>query len=240
MLKRVMGSALCAIAIAALGSQAASAAGPDGKGIEGKVVKVDAAKGSLTVTSAAGEKTYAVTDKTEIIGPRGGIVHRRLQDPRFHEGLPITVVATDENATLLLLGVDRKSTKSEGSAPTSKSGTQSSGFRGESAKPDEAAEDEDNDFPGKIKRVDADKESLVVTLLTGKDRSFTITSEAKLTVGRRVSQKGLSDPALKPGTSVMVVTEDGGRKVKEVKVQTAGGRRPRRGLRSVGPPPKIE
>jgi outer membrane lipoprotein-sorting protein len=241
MLKRVMGSALCAIAIAALGAQAGQAAGPDAKGIEGKVAKVDAAKGSLTITTAAGEKTFTVTDGTQIIGPRGGIVHKRLNDRRFHEGLPITVVANGENATQLLLGVDRKkAVKSEASSSTSKSGTstQSSGFRGESTKSDE--EDDDNDYPGKVKSVDADKNLLVVTLLNGKDRSFMVSSEAKLTIGRRVSQKGLNDPALKAGASVMVVTEEGGHKVKEVRVQSASRRLRSGGVRSIGRPPATE
>jgi hypothetical protein len=235
MLKRVTGTLLCAIAIAAFASCAVQA-GPDSKGgVEGKVVKVDAAKGTVTITSdKGGEQTFNVTAATQIIGPRGGIVHRRLHDPRFHEGLPITVVGNGTAATQLLLGVDRKSAKSGDKSAASKSGTdRSSGFRGEdAAKSDEA--DDDNDFPGKIKSVDADKNLLVVTLLTGKDRSFMVGGDAKLTVGRRVSQKGLSDPALKTGASVTVVTDEGGKKVKEVKVDAVGGmrRQPRKfGLR---------
>jgi hypothetical protein len=231
MLKRATGILLCAIAIAAFASCAVQA-GPDGKGgVEGKVVKVDAAKGTVTITSEkGGEQTFNVTAATQIIGPRGGIVHRRLHDPRFHEGLPITVVGNGTAATQLLLGVDRKSAKSgDKSAATKSSTDRSSGFRGEdAAKSDDA--DDDNDFPGKIKSVDADKNLLVVTLLTGKDRSFMVGGDAKLTVGRRVSQKGLSDPALKSGASVTVVTDEGGKKVKEVKVDAAGGmrRQPRR------------
>jgi hypothetical protein len=231
MLKKVTGTLLCAIAVAAFASCAVQA-GPDGKGgVEGKVVKVDAAKGTVTITSdKGGEQTFNVTAATQIIGPRGGIVHRRLHDPRFHEGLPITVVGNGTAATQLLLGVDRKSTKSGGAA-ASKTGTdRSSGFRGEDgAKSDETADD-DNDFPGKIKSVDADKNLLVVTLLNGKDRSFMIGSDARLTIGRRVSQKGLGDPALKPGASLTVVTDEGGKKVKEVKVDAVGGtrRQPRR------------
>jgi hypothetical protein len=235
MLKRATGTLLCAIAIAAFASCAVQA-GPDGKGgVEGKVVKVDAAKGTVTITSdKGGEQTFNVTATTQIIGPRGGIVHRRLHDPRFHAGLPITVVGNGTAATQLLLGVDRKSAKSGDKSASTKSGTdRSSGFRGEdAAKSDEA--DDDNDFPGKIKSVDADKNLLVVTLLTGKDRSFMVGGDAKLTVGRRVSQKGLSDPALKSGASVTVVTDEGGKKVKEVKVDAVGGmrRQPRKfGLR---------
>jgi hypothetical protein len=232
MLKRATRTLLCAIAVAAFASCAVQAAGPDVKnGIEGKVVKADAAKGTLIITSEkGGEQTFNVTASTQIIGPRGGIVHRRLHDPRFHEGLPITVVANGTAATQLLLGVDRKSAKS-GDTAASKTGTnRSSGFRGEDAKSDESA-DEDNDFPGKIKSVDADKNLLVVTLLNGKDRSFMVGSEAKLTIGRRISQKGLSDPALKPGASLTVMTDEGGKKVKEVKVDAVGGGMRRRPLR---------
>jgi hypothetical protein len=236
MLKRATGTLLCAIAIAAFASCAVRAAGPEVKGgIEGKVVKADAAKGTLPITSEkGGDQTFNVTASTQIIGPRGGIVHRRLHDPRFHEGLSITVVANGNAATQLLLGVDRKSAKS-GDTAASKTGTsRSSGFRGEDAAKSDESADDDNDFPGKIKSVDADKNLLVVTLLNGKDRSFMVSSDAKLTIGRRVSQKGLSDPALKPGASLTVMTDEGGKKVKEVKVDAAGGTRrtPRRfGLR---------
>jgi len=241
MSKRAMGTLLCAIAVAAFASLAAQAAGPEVKGgIEGKVVSVDANKGTLTISSQGSEKTYTVTATTTIVGPRGGIVHRRLHDPRFHEGLPITVVPAGDNATQLLLGVDRKAAK-PGDASAKPGTNRASGFRGaDSAKSEEAEEDQDNEFPGKIKSVDADKNLLVVTLLTGKDRSFMVGSEAKLTIGRRVSQKGLSDPALVPGTSVAVVTEEGSKKVKEVKVIVAGaarrgGRRSAAGVRPVAP-----
>jgi hypothetical protein len=235
MLKRAMGTFLCAIAIAAFASQAAQAAGPDGKaGVEGKVVKVDAAKGTVTIASDGTDKTYNVTATTQIVGPRGGLVRRRLHDPRFHEGLPITVVANGDNATQLLLGIDRKSAKSNSAASTKAGTTRASGFRGDgSAKSEESADDDDNDFPGKIKSVDADRNLLVVSLLNGKDRSFMVSSEAKLTVGRRVSQKGLSDPALKPGANVTVVTDEGGKKVKEVKIDGAAGMR-RGGARRFG------
>jgi hypothetical protein len=230
MKKRAIGTLLCAIAVATFASLAARAAGPEVKGgIEGKVVSVDVAKGSVVISSEGSEKTFSVTAATTIVGPRGGAVRRRLHDPRFHEGLPITVVANGNTATQLLLGVDRKSAK-PGDAASTKTGTsRSSGFRGADAAKSEESEDDDNDFPGKIKSVDPDKHMLVITLLTGKDRSFMLSSDVKLTIGRRVSQKGLSDPALKPGAGVTVVTDEGGRKVKEVKVSFAGG------MRSGGP-----
>jgi hypothetical protein len=236
MSKRAMGTLLCAIAIAAFASLAVQAAGPDVKGgVEGKVVSVDATKGTVTISSEGSDKTYSVTEKTTIVGPRGGIVRRRLHDPRFHEGLPITVVASGNAATQLLLGVDRKAAK-PGEASSKPGTNRASGFRGADGKSEEAEEDQDNEFPGKVKSVDADKNILVVTLLTGKDRSFMVGSEAKFSIGRRVSQKGLSDPSLVPGASVAVVTDEGGKKVKEVKVGVAGGNRRfnRRAMRPAG------
>lgn len=228
MSKRAIGKLVCAIAVAALASLAAQTANAQVKrGVEGKVVKVDAAKNTITIAEKSGEQTYNVAATTVIVGPRGGIVHRRLHDRRFHAGLPITVVANGMSATQLLLGVDHKAkTANSGAAAASKTGTsQSSGFRGEGSKAkDEEVADEDTEFPGKVKSADADKNTLTVTLLTGKDRTFTV-GDAKIIIGRRVSQKGISDPGVKAGANVMVVTEAGGNKVTEVKIGIAGARR---------------
>ncbi len=62
---------------------------------------------------------------------------------------------------------------------------------------------------------------LVVSLVNGKDRSFLLSNDVKVLVNSRVSRKGLSDPALQAGAPLTVITEVGGRKVKEVKVSTA-------------------
>jgi hypothetical protein len=235
MSKKAIGSLLCAMAVAAFAALATPAVGADVPGgIKGEIVKVDAAKNTLTVHTQSGDKTYTIAPTTQIVGPRGGIVHKRLQDPRFHAGLHVTIVGSGTAASEVLLGVDHKA--KSGDAATSKT---TAGFRGDSAakgdaaKTEEAADDNDNEFPGKIKSVDADKNILVVTLLTGKDQSFMIGSDAKLTIGSRVSQKGLSDPALKSGARVTVVTE-GGKKVAEVKVN-AGGRGARRGGMRMNP-----
>jgi hypothetical protein len=107
--------------------------------------------------------------------------------------------------------------------------TRTSRFRGlgesrraadkDAAKSDD--EDEDLEFPGKVKSVDAAKRMLVITLVNGKDRSFLVSSDVKVLVNSRASRHGLSDPALQPGTSLTVVTATGGRKVLEVKVAPA-------------------
>jgi hypothetical protein len=234
MLKRAIGKLVCAIAVAALATVAAQAADTKA-GVEGKVVKVDAAKNTITISSKTGEQTYNVSAATTIVGPRGGLVHRRLHDPRFHEGLSITVVANGQAATQLILGVDHKAKPADaGTAATSKTGAttdRSSGFRGDgSTAKDEEGADEDTEFPGKVKSVDADKNTLTVTLLTGKDRTFPV-GDAKITIGRRVSQKGLADPGFKAGVAVTIVTEAGGNKVSEVKIGNAGAGGRRRPMR---------
>jgi len=264
MLRRTVGIVVCSVAIGALGLLSASAAEKKSDikdGIEGKIVKVDVDKGSVTIADENGkERSFSITDETVIVGPRGGIVHKRLKDPRFHKGLSITVVAMGSTAAQLHLGYDRKSKAGSGASTSSSSGSSStssssgsttsststsgtssskptprtSGFRGvlgakpaagkEEAKTDEA-EDEDSEFPGKVKSVDPAKRILVITLVTGKDHSFLLPGDVKVTVNGRVSRRGLNDAALKVGTSLTVVTEAGGRKVKEVKVASPTARR---------------
>jgi hypothetical protein len=229
-------------------------------GIPGTVVKVDVAQGTVTIAEKEGrERTYTVNQETQIIGPRGGIVHSRLNDHRFHAGLPITVVANGTTAAELHLGYDRKaragrttsSRASTTTAPAETPATTDSGaatppanpaptpapsttrttrFRGVEARraaakdAKEEEEDEDNEFPGKIKSVDPTRHMLVITLVNGKDRSFLVSSEAKVLVNSRASRHGLGDPALQPGAALTVVTEEGGRKVKEVKLTPAARR----------------
>jgi hypothetical protein len=258
MLGKPLKSTLIGAAILALGCLSASAADSRTSeikgGIEGKVVKVDAEKGMLTIAREDGrEKTFSISDETTIVGPRGGVVHRRLRDSRFHAGLPITVVASGEAATELHLGVDRKARKgSRTSAASTSSGTGSSSdepsppvetrrtsrFRGnlgaksatdKEAPKTEDAESDDNDFPGKIKSVDPARRMLVVTLLNGKDRSFMLARDVKITVHGRASRLGLADTMFKPGIPLTVVTEDGGRKVKEVKITPAVSRKSKTG-----------
>jgi hypothetical protein len=243
-----------ALLVAAPSAQAKDSEIKDG--IPGTVVKVDVAQNTVTIAEKEGrERTYTVNQETQIIGPRGGIVHSRLHDHRFHAGLPITVVANGTTAAELHLGYDRKaragrttaSRASTTTAPaetpaTTDSGaatppatpapatTRTSRFRGvEARRPaakeaKEEEEDEDNEFPGKVKSVDPTRHMLVITLVNGKDRSFLVSSEAKVLVNSRASRHGLSDPALAPGATLTVVTEEGGRKVKEVKLTPAARR----------------
>jgi hypothetical protein len=96
-------------------------------GIEGKIVTVDVDKGAVTIALANGrERTFAITQETLIVGPRGGTVRRRLKDHRFHEGLSITVVAEGNTADELHLGYDRKARQGSGKVTSPSSGSSSS------------------------------------------------------------------------------------------------------------------
>jgi hypothetical protein len=213
-------------------------------GIEGTVKKVDVDKETLTITIDGKERTFTITDDTIIVGPRGGLVRRGLKDPRFHAGMEIVVLIEGKTAKELHLGYDRKD--AAGAAGESKSPPKTALNRpeergkavpaetakkteaktpaktapkGEASKKDE--EEEDEEFPGKIKSVDPTKRMLVITLLNGKDRSFLLSREVTIQVKGTASKQGLQDPALKAGIPVLVVTDEGGRKVKEVKVAPA-------------------
>ncbi len=126
-------------------------------------------------------------------------------------------------------------TPSTPAPPTST--TRTSRFRGlgesrraaakDSAKSEEE-EDEDSEFPGKVKSFDPAKRVLVISLVNGKDRSFLLAADVKVMVNSRMSRRGLNDPALQTGAPLTVITEAGGRKVKEVKVNTAAKTRLRK------------
>src|SRR5215472_16534473 len=78
-------------------------------GIEGHVKKVDVEKETVTIVTTGGsERTFHVTEDTTMLGPRGGKVRRRLHDPRFHEGMELTVVADGNTAKELHLGFSRR------------------------------------------------------------------------------------------------------------------------------------
>jgi hypothetical protein len=215
-------------------------------GIEAKVKKVDVDAKTLTVTTEQGRvRTFTINDETTMVGPRGGKVRRRLKDPRFYEGMSVTIVAEGNTATEVHLGYqhrdgDEKAVARDAEKPKKASDATRDKERDEkpaardaekakkvgdvirgkaAAKPTE--EDDDNEIPGKIKRFERARHMLVITLLNGKDRSFLLSKDVKVLVKGTTSKHGLEDPALKTGASIEVVTDEGGHKVKELKVTPA-------------------
>jgi hypothetical protein len=237
----VLGAVICS---AGLMSAGADDQKTDIKGgIEGKVKKVDVEGKTLTITTAQGrERTFSITNETTMVGPRGGKVRRRLHDPRFHEGLSVTIVAEGNTAEEVHLGFDRadgdaktehtKTTRQDTEKPTRPSKTEpptrvtretpertAKDVKGKAAKTIE--DEEDNEIPGKVKRFDATRRILVVTLLNGTERSFLLARNVPVLIKGTASKEGLEDPALKAGAAIEVVTDEGGHKVKELKIVPA-------------------
>jgi hypothetical protein len=226
-------------------------------GIEGKVKNVDVEGQKLTITTTQGrERTFNITDDTTMVGPRGGKVRKHLKDPRFHEGFPLIIVADGNTAEEVHLGyakdapgaVHAKAAK-EGSRPDSKSATEDNPkktTKTTTPPPDAATiakhiarhkeatkleeEDDEQEILGHIKSFDAGKRSLVVTLLNGKSRSFILAKNVPVHIkgAAAASKEGLEDPELKAGAYIIVVTDEGGRKVKELKITPASAAKRKR------------
>jgi hypothetical protein len=241
----ILGAVVCSAAIlSAADEQKTEIKG----GIEGKVKKVNVDDETLIITTLQGkDRTFTVNDDTTIVGPRGGKVRRRLKDPRFHEGMSLTIVADGNKAKEIHLGFqhqegDEKTTSAAAGETSKTSGKPAPEKTVKKTSPPDkdteprpgdktaakgkaaahsADEDEDLEVPGKVKSFDAKRHILVITLLNGKDRSFVLSKDVEVLVKGKASKQGLEDPALKVGASIEVVTDEGGHKVKELKVTPA-------------------
>src|SRR5262249_3545417 len=128
---------------------------------------------SRRATGATGHSQSPTTRPSWVLA--GGVVRRRLKDPRFHPGLAITVVASGGTAKELHLGYDRKDTDEK--TATSKAATKE-GTKARAQAPD----DDEDEFPGKVKSVDPTKRILVVTLVNGSDRSFILARDVAVLI----------------------------------------------------------
>jgi hypothetical protein len=214
-------------------------------GIPGRIRDVDREMSTITIiTDAGAARTFKVDDETMMMGPRGGKVRRRLHDPRFHPGMELTIVASGSSAEEIHLGFQHGHAEAAGAsgkgAPEARpapaavakggapAGTKvaskpSAGVAGKPAAAEE--EDEDDEVLGTVKSYNSERRLLVVTLLNGTSRPFFLSRDLKVLIGRAVSKDGVADPALKEGAHVTVFTEEGGRRVKELRVETTPARR---------------
>jgi len=180
-------------------------------GIEGHVKKVDVGNKTLTIVTAEGkERTFEISKDTVMVGPRGGQIRRHLKDPRFHEGFPVTVVASGGDATEIHLGYARDA----------KTGTPAA-TKAKLKAVKEIEEKDDVDLLGHVKSFDSAKRLLVVSLLNGKNKSFILSKETPVKVKGAASKRGIMDPAITTGAAIIVVTDADMRKVKEVKISQA-------------------
>jgi hypothetical protein len=66
-----------------------------------KVVKVDMARGILTVDDAGTSRDFKVTEQTKIVGPRGAASKERLKDERFGPGWELKLTLTTDGKKLV-------------------------------------------------------------------------------------------------------------------------------------------
>jgi hypothetical protein len=92
MFRQAIASVLALFVLAALALAA-------DKEVKGKVVKVDAAKHTITVQTDDGRKTYAVNDDTKFVGPKGGKSDAGIKDDRLIKGAEITLLIAGNNRT---------------------------------------------------------------------------------------------------------------------------------------------
>jgi hypothetical protein len=72
----------------------------DVKGTKAKIVKVDAGKQVLTVTTETGKKMDVMVGKdTKFIGPRGGVSDEGIKDDRLAVGNEVTLVMAADGKT---------------------------------------------------------------------------------------------------------------------------------------------
>jgi len=236
-----LGTAICGVALMSAAADDKSEKHEIKGGIGGKIKKVDVDGNRLTITTTQGrERTFTIDDDTDMVGPRGGKVRKHLKDPRFREGFPVTIVANGNTATEVHLGYARdadeeghaKAESKDSASKTKTADSQTAPKKAAAAGTGDAAktaaktkeakkqeeEDDDEEIPGIIKSYDAGKRILVVTLLNGKARSFLLAKDVPVNVHGTVSRKGLEDPELKTGAAITVITDEGGKKVKELKV----------------------
>jgi hypothetical protein len=69
--------------------------------LKAKVVRVDVAKGILTVDDAGKERDFRVTAQTPIVGPRGAASKERLKDERFAPGWEMKLTIAPDGKKLL-------------------------------------------------------------------------------------------------------------------------------------------
>jgi len=238
----IAGATICAVGLSPASSQETKKVEKPEipGGIEGRVKSVDPQKSTLSITTSAGrERVFKITDDTTMLGPRGGKVRRRLNDPRFHEGMELTVVAEGSTAAEIHLGFSRREpAESADAKPAAKrsaadlrerveeraSAKATKKSSSKTAAPEEDADDDD-EVPGKVKSFDSDRRLLVVALLNGKNRAFLLANNVQVVVKGTPSKQGLKDAALKEGASITVHVEAGGRRVRELEITPAAASR---------------
>jgi hypothetical protein len=72
---------------------------------KGKLKKVDADKGTVTITVDGKDHDFAIVEETRIMGPGGAVLKDRLKDKRFKEGAPVRFKPGKKDGKTVLVGL---------------------------------------------------------------------------------------------------------------------------------------
>jgi hypothetical protein len=170
----------------------------------GTIKKLDAAKGTITITVNGKDRDFLVTEKTNIWDTTFKKIEDGLKDKRFRAGAEVMFKVSDEAGVLVGLKLGGPPERSgAGSRPNPR----------------------DNNLQAAIKKIDAAK--MIVTLtVNGKDRDFTVTESTRFMGTGGPLQEGLKDKALKTGAPVMFAARKDGDKYLLLGLRVGGPMRP--------------
>jgi hypothetical protein len=193
--------------------------------VRGTVIEMNKDSRMLTVKTAEGERTFAVTRATKFTGADG------INDSRLSAGAEVGIVPTRNGRAARQItmmaaapsqperpAADRsaKSDKGAGAAATMPGAARTTKAPAQApvhhtvAKPADGVE-------ARILTVDQAGNHITVQLKTGKKQDLTVTDETEF-IGPRggVSDRGIKDDRVTPGADVTLVFVRGGRVLKEV------------------------
>jgi Cu/Ag efflux protein CusF len=150
----------------------------------GKIKKVDADKGNITITVDGKDHDFRVGENTLVMDVAGKPAQHRLRHPGFKEGAPVMFKAGTQDGKTVLAGLKLVDP--------------------DRARPPDVRR-------GKIKNVDPEKGIIVITV-DGKDHDLILTENTQIVdVANQPARQRLKHPGFKEGALVMfrTTTKDG-------------------------------
>jgi hypothetical protein len=166
----------------------------------GKLQKVDADKGVVTITVDGKDLEFTVTDDTRLPDSSGKDVAGRLKDPAYKEGAPVLFKAVEKGDRKVLLGM-----KLEGERP--------GGDKGGDIR------------TAKVKKIDLDRMTITLTV-DGKDHDFLLNEDTQVLGAQGKDLKDrLKDFKEDSEVQFKAVTKDGKDVVVGMRLGAPGGER---------------